>query len=285
MAPTLDPRREKLLIVHMDDMGSSHAANTAGQELFERGVVTSASVMVPCEWAYDFARWCVEHPMYDVGIHITLTCERRTIRWRGLTDSYSAPGLYDQDGFLHRSPADVAANADPGAAGREMERQVETALSWGLEPSHLDCHMGVVEKTPDLFDAYLGVAAKFGLVPHIPARVYDRPDLMGAAAAAGAPRLNERPPSDAGMAGDATYERRRAATYEYFESLTPGISVRTLHPNIDSPEIRRIMPEHSGARRSWKGRVDTYRLYLEEDTRLRAEAAGIRLVSWADVAE
>lgn len=289
MAATLDPSREKLLIVHMDDMGSSHAANAAGQDLFERGVATSAGVMIPCDWAYDFVTWCTAHPHYDVGVHITLTCERRTMRWRGLTDKYSAPSLYDADGFLYHSPADVAANAEPRLVAREMERQVETAISWGLEPSHLDCHMWVAEKTPEFFEAYLNTAAKFDLVPHVPARDYDRHELADAARAAGAPRLKPKPevaaPAQAnGGAEGAAYEERRASTYRYFEALEPGINVRTLHPNIDSPEIRRIMPERPDARSTWKGRVDTYHIYLEQETRRRVENAGIRLVSWADVA-
>ncbi len=51
----------KLLIIHMDDIGMSYAANQAAIDLFEKGIVSSASIMMPCSWAYDFIQWTKEH--------------------------------------------------------------------------------------------------------------------------------------------------------------------------------------------------------------------------------
>jgi len=53
---------EKLLIIHMDDIGMNYACNEAAKDLFEKGIVTSASIMVPCAWSYDFVQWCKDKP-------------------------------------------------------------------------------------------------------------------------------------------------------------------------------------------------------------------------------
>ena len=45
------PGQEKIrLIVRGDDFGYTHASNTAMEEAFQEGVMTSASVLVPGPW-------------------------------------------------------------------------------------------------------------------------------------------------------------------------------------------------------------------------------------------
>src|ERR1700677_1478650 len=47
---------DRLLIVHCDDLGSSHSANVASYRSIVYGVATSATLMVPCPWAREAAR-------------------------------------------------------------------------------------------------------------------------------------------------------------------------------------------------------------------------------------
>ena len=54
--PTLAQRlgyaaEAKLLIINADDLGSCHSANVGVFECLSTGVVTSATLMVPCPWA------------------------------------------------------------------------------------------------------------------------------------------------------------------------------------------------------------------------------------------
>jgi predicted glycoside hydrolase/deacetylase ChbG (UPF0249 family) len=58
-----------------------HAANVATIEGFESGLVTSASVMLNCSWAAEFAQYARQHPEYDYGVHFTLTSEWSGYRW------------------------------------------------------------------------------------------------------------------------------------------------------------------------------------------------------------
>ena len=44
-----------------------------------------------------------------------------------------------------------------------MRAQIERAILWGFDVSHLDSHMGTLQLRPEFFDVYLDLAVEFGL--------------------------------------------------------------------------------------------------------------------------
>src|SRR4029077_7951619 len=46
---------------------------------------------------------------------------------------------------------------------RELRAQVERAILWGFDISHLDSHMGTLMLRPEFFDVYLDLAVDFQL--------------------------------------------------------------------------------------------------------------------------
>src|SRR5712691_2223324 len=60
----------KYLIVNADDFGQSAGINRGIIETHERGVVTSASLMVRWPAANDAARYAREHAELSVGLHL-----------------------------------------------------------------------------------------------------------------------------------------------------------------------------------------------------------------------
>src|SRR5438270_4893322 len=151
------PPDARLLIANCDDLGASYAANVGVYEALRAGMATSASLMVPCPWARDAA---ARYRGEDVGVHLTLNAEYDLYRWGPITH---APSLLHGDGGFPRTPADVRDHADLDEARRALRAEVERAIYWGFDVSHLDSHMGAVALRPEFFDGYLELAVDFGL--------------------------------------------------------------------------------------------------------------------------
>src|SRR5207247_1763857 len=91
------PRSARLLVIHADDLGMAHTVNRASFEALERGWITSASIMVPCPWFPEVARFARAHPDADLGLHLVLTSEWTTFRWGPLSPVDQVPSLLDPD--------------------------------------------------------------------------------------------------------------------------------------------------------------------------------------------
>src|SRR6267143_890369 len=75
------PADAKLLIVHADDLGMAHSINVASIKGLESGLVSSASIMIPCSWLPEISAYARTHPEADIGLHLTLTSEWSLYRW------------------------------------------------------------------------------------------------------------------------------------------------------------------------------------------------------------
>ncbi len=134
------PRSAKLLIIHADDLGLSHSENQASIACFEKGVVNSGSVMVPCPWFPEIAAYSVAHPQLDLGLHLTLTSEWKPYRWGPVLPRTDVPSLIDSGGFLSNN-CQVVAEAKLEEVEKELRAQVDRAKQFGIDPTHFDIHM------------------------------------------------------------------------------------------------------------------------------------------------
>ncbi|HKP71950.1 MAG TPA: ChbG/HpnK family deacetylase, partial [Pyrinomonadaceae bacterium] len=100
--------RDRVVVTHADDIGMCAATVNCLEELFGFGLVTSASAMIPCDSFAEVARFCRAHARVDMGVHLTLTSEFETHRWRPVTDADRATGLTDDYGYFHRTTSDLA---------------------------------------------------------------------------------------------------------------------------------------------------------------------------------
>lgn len=218
---------DKLLIVNCDDLGSSHSANLATIRALSEGVATSASLMVPCPWAWEAARMVKGLP---IGIHLTLTSEYPGYRWRSLTGTAS---LSDRDGFLPGSAKAALERLVVGDALAECRAQIETALAWNVDVTHLDVHMDVLFHRLDLFETYLEVACDFRLPVRLPKNT-----------SATAKALDSCQRADARGILSSEYliypwpRPARDVFFEAIPNLAPGVSEIFAHPVVDGDEVR-----------------------------------------------
>ena len=97
-------------------------------------------------------------PGDDIGVHLTLNAEHRNYRWGPITH---APSLLSGDGGFPRSIDDLWEHADPEEVRRECRAQIERALAWGIDVTHLAPHLTAITLRPEFFDIYLDMAVEF----------------------------------------------------------------------------------------------------------------------------
>lgn len=122
----------KYLIVNADDFGLSDGVNRGIIEAAEKGILTSASLMVRQPAAAAAAAYFCEHPRVSVGLHLDLgEWVYRDGQWMPL---YS-----------------VVSTNDPKAVAEEVARQLaEFQRLLGTSPTHLDSHQHVHREEPAL---------------------------------------------------------------------------------------------------------------------------------------
>ena len=120
----------KLLIVHADDLGETHAVNAAAIKALQGGTINSASLMVPCPWFPEIADYAKSHPDADFGLHLTLTSERVYYRWGPVAPVDRVPSLVDKNGYLHHD-WNEGEHIDAKEVEIELRAQIERALADG----------------------------------------------------------------------------------------------------------------------------------------------------------
>jgi chitin disaccharide deacetylase len=260
---------DRLLIINCDDLGSSHAANVGVYEALREGLATSATLMVPCPWAREAA---ARYRGEDVGVHLTLNAEWDLYRWGPITHG---PSLLDGDGGFPRTVADVWDHADLDEVRRELRAQIERAILWGFDVSHLDSHMGTLQLRPEFFDVYLELAVDFGLPLRLSGASSER--VIGfpfrrLAAEEGVLFPDHFIHVRGGVGSRRWIER---ALFE----LRPGVTEVYLHPAVDTDELRALAPD-------WPNRVDDH-AFIVRDSELRSmiRRAGVQLIGYREVRE
>lgn len=161
---------DKLLIVNCDDAGMCNSANLAVIDGMENGMITSATIMMPCPWSGAMADYAKNHPEKDFGVHLTHTAEWRFYRWGPVAPKDQVKGLCDPQGFLWRSVEEVYAHANPGEALTEGRAQIQRALAAGVPVTHIDSHMGTMQYSADYVKSYVQLAMEFNLPMRMPSQ-------------------------------------------------------------------------------------------------------------------
>jgi chitin disaccharide deacetylase len=288
LLPALSPAADKKLIVHCDDLGFTHASNVASFEMLEKGYASSASVMMPTPWVAEVVTWAKTHPQADLGLHLTLTSEWKTLRWGPLAAREKVPGLLDPMGYMWQLTEQAAVHATPAEVETELRAQIAHARRIGLRFTHLDTHMGVLYARPDYFQVFEKLGKETG-VPILQMKLdtngrRDAPqnviDYILSQEARyqkeGAVRLDSLVPDPA--SGVKEFEARKQAYQKMLRELKPGAHQVIIHPAI-------LGAETTATTGTAVERDLDYRVFGDESTRRLIKETGIQLVGWQDLAK
>ena len=157
-------KNAKLLIIHADDIGIAHSINIASFDAYKNNAINSGAAMIPSPWIKEVAEFLKENPNYDIGLHLTLTAEWKNYKWRGVSSSNEIPSLLNEYNVFYDNTSDVNINANPEEVRKELQAQIDYARSLGINPSHIDSHMGAIAVNKDLWRVYIEVGHKNKLV-------------------------------------------------------------------------------------------------------------------------
>jgi len=255
------------LIVRGDDMGFSHAGNEALIKSYKEGIERSVEVIVPSPWFPEAVKLLAKEPGIDVGVHLALSSEWETIKWRPLTH---CPSLTDSDGYFY--PMIWPNKNYPGKAlsehawkldeiEKELRAQIELAKEQIPGVSHVSAHMGCDDMNKEVVALVVKLTKEYN-IDIDPAR-YDVKDI--------------------GYKGPSSTSAEKLKSFlNMLESLVPGETYLFVdHPALDGPEMRAIYHigyENVATDRQGVTDVFTSPLVMEAIKRKK-----IRLISYADL--
>ncbi len=271
------PRDTKLLIVHGDDLGMAHSINAASIKAFETGLVSSGSIMVPCPWLSEIAAYAHSHPQADLGLHLTLTSEWSLYRWGPVLGKDRVPSLLDSSGYFYSLESEAAAHIDVKEAEAEVRAQIARARALGIQPTHLDSHMGTLYQSKALFEILLRVGRENKLPVRVSRQMFVSASFL--------PSILQ--PDDVvidsivSIEPSVTPEGWSKYYTDVIKSLQPGVTEMVVHLAYDDEEMKGVAFDHPNWGAAWRQRdfefitSDAFRKLLQENN--------VRLTTWREV--
>jgi len=151
----------KLLIVNADDFGLSPGINAGIIEGFEKGVLTSASIMVNAPAFEPAVQLAHAHDGLGIGVHLNV------LRGKAVLPPAEIPSLVDPAGRFTRSPIALCRDVlrrrvDLDHLSSEFSAQIQRAFEAGLRPTHVNSEKHV-HMYPPIFARVVKLAEKYGI--------------------------------------------------------------------------------------------------------------------------
>ncbi|GAA4431295.1 chitin disaccharide deacetylase [Pontibacter saemangeumensis] len=269
----------KLLIIHADDAGLSHAENSATIAALKAGTVNSYSIMTTCPWFKEVADFALEKDEFDYGVHLTLTCEWKNYKWGPILSKTEVPSLVNSQGNFYSSRDDFKKHATAEDVKRELHAQIEKAYDLGLNPTHLDSHMYTLGLKSEFLEAYKEIGAEYKLPVFLNRQLIEDCGLNADQC------LNERDfVIDNVVLGD--YEVfKNGGLYDFYDSsldkLVEGVNIVLIHPAFDTQEMQGVTIEHPNFGSEWR-QID-YDYFTSQKCKQKIIDNGIQLITWKEI--
>lgn len=268
-------KNDKLLIIHADDLGLSKSVNQASFDALNNKYVNSASVMIPAPNIIEVADYFNENPDIDLGIHLTFTSEWKDYKWHGISQKDAISSLINGNGNFYEKKKDVIKNSNPEHIRKELQAQIDYAISIGIKPTHLDSHEGVLFFSPEFFKIYLEVSEKNRLPVFVP-------KLLAA-------HFNDDFPQPKNLVVVKMYMADKNVSFEnwagYYGSilnnLEPGLNEMIVHLGIDNNEMKKITSNRIAFGSKWRN-LD-YNIVSSPKFMASLIKNNIKLVTWREI--
>ena len=293
-------RDAKLLIIHGDDIGVSHSVNIASFDGYRNNAINSGSAMIPSPWIKEVAAFHKKNPNYDIGLHLTLTAEWKNYKWDGVSSSNEITSLLNTDFEFYDNTSDVNKNADPEEVRKELQAQIDFSRQIGLNPTHIDTHMGALAVNKKLWRVYIEVGHKNKLVSMVtktralnlfddefpmPDYIVPVNDIYMLYPGADRTFLEESFGEDLASSVIVEDIYKYDDWYELYsnkiKSLKPGLNVFLLHLGYNNEELKAVTIDHPEYGSLWR-QLD-YDVFNSKEIKQLLKKEDIKLVTWGEI--
>ena len=223
----------------------------------------------------EVVNYVIENPEIDLGIHVCMTSEWREYKWGPISDVKDVPSLVDEHGNFHDNCEDFAKNASIKEVGKEVRAQIDRALELGIQPSHLDAHMGCMFQSPELLEELIKISTEYRILiattlERIKAVLpnFEPGDMFFATQSYGA----EPQDYDSGMA---------LFYIQLLLNLDEGLNTIIIHSAFDDEEMQAITIGETYWGSTW--RQQDYDFFTSDACKDILKMGNIQLISWREV--
>ncbi len=228
----------KRVVFHADDFGICEPATDGILKAFS-GLITSASIMAPCDgFEHAINRYLAYPGDLDVGLHSTLTTG-------GISKPYGpvdpdVPSLTDEFGFFFSTAGEMTSKATKSDIARELKAQLCLCISKGIEITHIDSHM-FIANDQNVSDSIMELAWDLRL-PFVGGKFRNKQSRKKMQEM-GFPLFNS-----------ISVTKNMQQLKQHLLSLEQGLHYVILHPALRSPDLKRYLPD------TWERREDDYEI-------------------------
>ncbi len=273
------PADAKLLIIHADDAGVSHSENMATIKGMENGIVNSSSIMVPCPWFPEIAEYARENSEEkDFGLHLTITSEWKDYKWGSSHSNTEVPSLINDYGYFYPLVDSVVVHANAADVEKEIIWQIEKALMFGIDVTHLDAHMGAVMSTPEFLEIYIRKGRKYR-VPVLLSREIESFNQVQSKM-----ELTSKDVivDNVYQVNPDSFKSGMEAYYtDVLNNLEPGLSCILIHLATNNDEMKAVTKEHPDWGSEW--RQNDLDFFTSDKARELIEKNNIIMVTWREL--
>jgi hypothetical protein len=183
----------------------------------------------------------------------------------------------DKSGYFYLTESEAASHADAKEVEAEIRAQIERARSLGIQPTHLDSHMGTLYQNKTLFETLLRVARENKLPIRISKEWFATTEYLSSIVS----------PNDVaidriiGIEPNVTAQGWSKFYADTIKSMQPGVTEMIVHLAYDDEEMRAATFDHPDWGAAWRQRdlqfftSDAFRKLLQENN--------IKLITWREI--
>ena len=233
--------------------------------------------MIPCSWVPEIAEYARANPRADLGLHLTLTSEWKNYRWGPVLPKSSVTSLLDDKGYFYLTESEAASHANVKEAEKEIRAQIDLARKLGIQPTHLDSHMGTLYQNKELFETLIRVGRDNKLPVRISREQVRRMPYLTSLLKPEDILVDhmisiEPSVTSAGWAKFYTDE---------IKNLRPGLSEIIVHIAQDDAEMKAMTADHPDWGAAWRQR--DFEFFTSEAFRELLKTHNIKLVTWREI--